>query len=167
MWNLLFGPCQADSVAVIDEIVHLLCFHGEVDCFWDTLTSFYDKCAWFNLVSVWLLIKSPVFMTNYAITRDIHLNNIFPIFQLSGGLFLAMGLWLHLSNQGYATLYPSHLGLSADSAFILIGGLSIVISFFGCCGSFFESRCCLVIVSHRRVNVLIKQVAQSPFLSSL
>ncbi|KAG5682774.1 hypothetical protein PVAND_012106 [Polypedilum vanderplanki] len=64
---------------------------------------------------------------------------------LCGGLFLAMGLWLHLSYQGYATLYPSHLGLSADAFFILIGSLSIVISFFGCCGSFFESRCCLII----------------------
>lgn len=69
--------------------------------------------------------------------------------QLCGGLFLAMGLWLHLSNQGYATLYPNHLGLSAESLFILIGAMSVVISFFGCCGSFFESRCCLIIVSHR------------------
>lgn len=67
--------------------------------------------------------------------------------QLSGGLFLALGLWLHLSNQGYATLYPTHMGLSAEYLFILIGALSVVISFFGCCGSFFESRCCLVIVS--------------------
>lgn len=66
-----------------------------------------------------------------------------------------MGLWLHLSNQGYATLYPNHLGLSAESLFILIGAMSIVISFFGCCGSFFESRCCLIIVSHR-VSALIK-----------
>lgn len=68
--------------------------------------------------------------------------------QISGSLFLAMGLWLHLSNQGYATLYPNHIGLSAESFFILFGGLSILISFFGCCGSFFESRCCLIIVSH-------------------
>lgn len=58
-----------------------------------------------------------------------------------------MGLWLHLSYQGYATLYPNHLGLSADAIFIFIGGLSIVIALFGCCGSFFESRCCLIIVS--------------------
>lgn len=64
---------------------------------------------------------------------------------LSGGLFLALGLWLHLSNQGYASLYPTHMGLSAEYLFILIGALSVVISFFGCCGSFFESRCCLVI----------------------
>lgn len=70
--------------------------------------------------------------------------------QLCGGVFLAMGLWLHLSNQGYATLYPNHLGLSAESLLILIGSMSIVISFFGCCGSFFESRCCLIIVSRVR-----------------
>lgn len=101
----------------------------------------------------------------FSNTFDFELTHFFSIhkFQLSGGLFLAMGLWLHLSNQGYATLYPSHLGLSADSTFILIGGLSIVISFFGCCGSFFESRCCLVIVSHLRVVVLIKQIAQFSF----
>jgi tetraspanin-9 len=60
-----------------------------------------------------------------------------------------MGLWLHLSNQGYATLYPNHMGLSADSLCILVGAMSIVIAFFGCCGSFFESRCCLIIVSHQ------------------
>ncbi|CRK90769.1 CLUMA_CG004461, isoform A [Clunio marinus] len=71
---------------------------------------------------------------------------------LCGGLFLAMGLWLHLSNQGYATFYPNHLGLSAAPLFMLIGGMSILISFFGCCGSFFESRCCLVIVSHPAVE---------------
>lgn len=66
-----------------------------------------------------------------------------------------MGLWLHLSNQGYATLYPNHLGLSAEYLFILIGAMSIVISFFGCCGSFFESRCCLIIVSHSSKQLLL------------
>jgi tetraspanin-9 len=65
-----------------------------------------------------------------------------------------MGLWLHLSNQGYATLYPNHMGLSAEYLFILIGALSLVISFFGCCGSFFESRCCLVIVSHWVIKLI-------------
>lgn len=68
------------------------------------------------------------------------------LLQLCGSAFLGIGIWLHMSYQGYATLYPQHLGLSADALFITIGSLSLLISFFGCCGSWFENRCCLVIV---------------------
>ena len=73
-------------------------------------------------------------------------------FQICGALCLGVGLWLNLSYQGYATLYPHHPGLSAESIFIVIGALSLLISFFGCCGSFFESRCCLIIVSIYIIN---------------
>lgn len=97
-------------------------------------------------------------------------NFVLSFWQLCGGLFLAMGLWLHLSNQGYATLYPNHMGLSAESLFILIGAMSIVISFFGCCGSFFESRCCLIIVSHTghvvKVNLMTKTLLSTSRWSS-
>jgi tetraspanin-9 len=64
---------------------------------------------------------------------------------LCGCAFLGVGIWFHLSYQGYATLYPDHPGLSADVIFITIGALSLIISFFGCCGSWFENRCCLFI----------------------
>lgn len=77
-----------------------------------------------------------------------------------------MGLWLHLTNQGYATLYPNHMGLSAEYLFILIGGLGIVIAFFGCCGSFFESRCCLVIVSHQATGLISHSFISQLFLLS-
>lgn len=58
--------------------------------------------------------------------------------------FLGAGLWLRLSYQGYATLLPDHEALSADSLFIAIGVSGFVVSFFGCCGSWFQSRCLLI-----------------------
>jgi hypothetical protein len=30
--------------------------------------------------------------------------------------------------------------------FITLGSIGVLISFFGCCGSWFENRCCLIIV---------------------
>lgn len=61
-----------------------------------------------------------------------------------GCAFLGAGIWLRLAYRGYATLLPDHDGLSADSLFIAVGVLSLVVSFFGCCGSWFQSRCLLI-----------------------
>ncbi|KAI8033984.1 tetraspanin-9 [Drosophila gunungcola] len=59
--------------------------------------------------------------------------------------FLGAGLWLRLSYEGYATLLPQHAGLSADTIFMGIGGTGFVVSFFGCCGAWVQSRCLLVL----------------------
>lgn len=67
--------------------------------------------------------------------------------QLCGCAFLGAGLWLRFANRGYATLLPDHAALSADSLFVTVGTLSVVLTFFGCCGSWFQSRCMLVVVS--------------------
>lgn len=64
---------------------------------------------------------------------------------ICGGGFLAIGVWLRFAAPGYATLLPDHAGLSADYVFMAIGAISFVIAFFGCCGSWFESRCFLII----------------------
>lgn len=61
--------------------------------------------------------------------------------------FLGLGLWLHFSYKGYATLLPEHAFLSADALFLSVGALSLLISFFGCCGSWFQSRALIIIVS--------------------
>uniref|UniRef100_A0A6B2EJA5 Tetraspanin n=1 Tax=Phlebotomus kandelakii TaxID=1109342 RepID=A0A6B2EJA5_9DIPT len=63
---------------------------------------------------------------------------------LCGSVFLAAGIWLKLCYQGYATLLPDHTALSADCLFITVGVLSVVVSFFGCCGAWFQSRCLLI-----------------------
>uniref|UniRef100_A0A1B0CR27 Putative tetraspanin 5d isoform a n=1 Tax=Lutzomyia longipalpis TaxID=7200 RepID=A0A1B0CR27_LUTLO len=63
---------------------------------------------------------------------------------LCGSVFLAAGIWLKLCYQGYATLLPEHAALSADCLFITVGVLSVVVSFFGCCGAWFQSRCLLI-----------------------
>lgn len=67
--------------------------------------------------------------------------------QLCSCAFLGAGLWLRLSYEGYATLLPQHAGLSADTIFMCIGGIGFVVSFFGCCGAWVQSRCLLVLVS--------------------
>lgn len=67
-------------------------------------------------------------------------------FQLCGCAFLGIGLWLRFSHEGYATLLPDHAALSADSLLIAVGVMSFVVAFFGCCGSWFESRFLLIIV---------------------
>lgn len=67
--------------------------------------------------------------------------------QICGSCFLGLGLWLRLSYEGYASLLPENAGLSADCILMTFGVLSLVISFFGCCGSWFQSRCLLSIVS--------------------
>lgn len=75
--------------------------------------------------------------------------NNFNFLQLCGCAFLGVGVWLHLSYEGYATLYPSHSGLSADKICIFLGSMAMIISFFGCLGSWCESRCCLIIVNYK------------------
>lgn len=69
------------------------------------------------------------------------------IFWLCGCAFLGIGLWLRFSHEGYATLLPQHAALSADSLLITVGVMSFVVAFFGCCGSWFESRFLLIVVS--------------------
>lgn len=64
---------------------------------------------------------------------------------LCGSCFLAIGVWLRFAAPGYATLLPDHAALSADCLFMTIGVISFVIAFFGCCGSWFQSRCFLII----------------------
>ncbi|XP_050328200.1 LOW QUALITY PROTEIN: tetraspanin-9 [Bactrocera neohumeralis] len=59
--------------------------------------------------------------------------------------FLGVGVWLRLSYEGYATLLPDHQVLSADSIFLAIGVIGFVVSFFGCCGAWVQSRCLLVL----------------------
>lgn len=73
-------------------------------------------------------------------------NNDNDHFQLCGSCFLAIGVWLRFAAPGYATLLPDHAALSADCLFMTIGVISFVIAFFGCCGSWFQSRCFLIIV---------------------
>lgn len=64
---------------------------------------------------------------------------------LCGSCFLAIGVWLRFGAPGYVTLLPEHAAFSADCLFMTIGVISFVIAFFGCCGSWFQSRCFLII----------------------
>lgn len=72
------------------------------------------------------------------------------MFQLTGCALLSIGVWLRVSYEGYATLLPQYALLSADIVAIIIGALTIVLSFFACCGSWLQSRCLLITVSSRK-----------------
>lgn len=63
---------------------------------------------------------------------------------LSGCGVLGVGIWLHLSHSGYTTLMPQYAAISIDSLCITLGIILFLVTFFGCCGSWFQSRCMLV-----------------------
>lgn len=66
--------------------------------------------------------------------------------QLCGCALVGTALWLRYTNRGYATLQPDHAALSADSLLLVVGSVSLVVAFFGCCGAWFQSRCLLIFV---------------------
>jgi len=69
------------------------------------------------------------------------------LFQLCGCGILGVGIWLRLSYAGYAQLLPRYSMISADSLCIAVGVIVFIVAFFGCCGSWFQSRCMLITVS--------------------
>lgn len=69
-------------------------------------------------------------------------------FQLCGCGILGVGIWLRLSYAGYAQLLPKYSMISADSVCISVGVIIFIVAFFGCCGSWFQSRCMLITVSY-------------------
>lgn len=56
---------------------------------------------------------------------------------------LGIGVWMHIAYGGYSTLLPTYRTLSADSLCIAAGIVTFMIGFFGCCGSWFQSKCLL------------------------
>ncbi|GAB6033175.1 hypothetical protein CHUAL_012781 [Chamberlinius hualienensis] len=64
---------------------------------------------------------------------------------LAGCGILGVGIWLHVAYGGYATVLPSYAALSADSLCIIAGVVTFAIAFFGCCGSWFQSRILLLL----------------------
>ncbi|PSN40088.1 hypothetical protein C0J52_18246 [Blattella germanica] len=66
------------------------------------------------------------------------------IMWLCGCGILGVGIWLRLSYSGYTQLLPKYSLISADSLCIAVGVIIFVVAFFGCCGSWFQSRCMLI-----------------------
>ncbi|XP_073997568.1 tetraspanin 5D isoform X4 [Rhodnius prolixus] len=63
---------------------------------------------------------------------------------LSGCGILGVGIWLRVNHEGYSNLVPQYAFLSADILFILIGATTVLVTFFACCGSWFQSKCMLI-----------------------
>uniref|UniRef100_A0A1B6JTH0 Tetraspanin n=1 Tax=Homalodisca liturata TaxID=320908 RepID=A0A1B6JTH0_9HEMI len=66
------------------------------------------------------------------------------ILWLSACGVLGVGVWLNYSHNGYTTLLPQYALVGADSLLITIGATLFIITFFGCCGSWCQSRCLLI-----------------------
>ncbi|XP_076274267.1 tetraspanin 5D [Rhynchophorus ferrugineus] len=66
------------------------------------------------------------------------------LFWFTGCALLGIGIWLRVSYEGYATLLPQYALLSADALAIVVGTVTIILSFFACCGSWLQSRCMLI-----------------------
>ncbi|XP_066146752.1 tetraspanin-9 isoform X2 [Euwallacea fornicatus] len=66
------------------------------------------------------------------------------LFWLTGCALLGIGIWLRVSYEGYANLLPQYALLSADAVAIVVGAVTITLSFFACCGSWLQSRCMLI-----------------------
>lgn len=64
---------------------------------------------------------------------------------LAGCGILGVGIWLHVAYGGYATILPAYSSLSADSLCIIAGVVTFAVAFFGCCGSWFQSRVLLLL----------------------
>jgi len=74
-----------------------------------------------------------------------------------------------LAYEGYTALLPQQSVLSADNLLIGIGVAMFVVAFFGCCGSWFQSRCMLVMVSLLKftLKTIKKQSENKVFNSKL
>ncbi|XP_013792103.1 tetraspanin-9-like isoform X2 [Limulus polyphemus] len=66
-------------------------------------------------------------------------------FWIIGCGILGVGVWLHLAYGGFAKLLPTYRVLSADSLCMAAGVLIFLVGFLGCCGSWFETKCLLVV----------------------
>lgn len=75
------------------------------------------------------------------------------VLQLSACGILGVGGWLYHSHNGYTTLLPQYALVGADSLLLSIGAALFVVTFFGCCGSWCQSRCLLVTVQLTSIHL--------------
>lgn len=65
------------------------------------------------------------------------------VFQLLGCGLLGVGLWLRFGVSAFPSVHP---WATPATAVIALGTLVFVISFFGCCGACYKSKCMLLTV---------------------
>ncbi|XP_054712646.1 tetraspanin-9-like [Uloborus diversus] len=65
------------------------------------------------------------------------------LFWVLGCGMLGIGIWMHLAYQSYNKVLLSPPMLSGDSLVIVAGVLMFLLSFLGCCGSWFQNKCLL------------------------
>ncbi|KAI1297161.1 Tetraspanin-9 [Halotydeus destructor] len=95
--------------------------------------------------------------TGYSCIRHV-LCGVNLIFWILGACILSVGIWLNISYDTYARILPSYHVLSADNLAIVAGALMVIIGFFGCCGSWFQSKCLLVTYLSIIVVIMLLQI---------
>ncbi|KAL1122699.1 hypothetical protein AAG570_003026, partial [Ranatra chinensis] len=66
------------------------------------------------------------------------------VLQLSGCGLLGVGIWLKTVDDSYSRTLVISPVVHFDYLLISVGVLVFVVAFFGCCGSWFQSRCMLI-----------------------
>ncbi|CAH0383865.1 unnamed protein product [Bemisia tabaci] len=70
--------------------------------------------------------------------------NLNAIVWLSGCGLIGTGLWLRVTHRTYSILLPQHAVARLDSVCLILGAITFLITFFGCCGSWFKNKCMLI-----------------------
>jgi len=79
------------------------------------------------------------------------------LFFLVGCAILGCGIYLQLEQANYLDLFGDHSGYSAI-IFIVVGGIMMTISFFGCIGAWSDSPCLLKTFAYLIVVILLVQI---------
>ncbi|OTF82434.1 Tetraspanin-like protein [Euroglyphus maynei] len=78
--------------------------------------------------------------------------------KLAGSCLLGIGIWLYVSYNTYARILPSYHLLSADNLALFIGAITFLVAFCGCCGSWFQSKCLLVVYLSSIIFIMIVEI---------
>ncbi|XP_022083699.1 tetraspanin-4-like [Acanthaster planci] len=80
------------------------------------------------------------------------------LFFLSGGTVLAGGAYLFTREGPFATLLPSFPFLNAATLTMVVGGIMMLVSFLGCCGSIRENSCMVFTYFVLMTGILIAEM---------
>ena len=77
---------------------------------------------------------------------------------MTGSCILGIGVWLYVSYDAYARILPSYHILSADNLAVFVGTITFLIAFFGCCGSWFQSKCLLITYLSSIIIIMLLEI---------
>lgn len=80
------------------------------------------------------------------------------VFFVAGIIVLAMGIYVNLQLDDFASILPSFSFLSAGNLLIACGVIVMIVGFLGCCGAVKENACMLLIFFFLLLLILILEI---------